>query len=104
MKKYFLKLGYFWVLMLLMILDLWAFDCKYFSFELPGDQTVKVGDSGVYVEGPEGRVYVDDTGVKVSKTGNTSWVLVDNKDRTKKEGDYYVFFQHSVYKVNLKST
>lgn len=91
-------------ILIMMIVQLWAFDCKYFSFQLPGNQNVKVGDNGVYVEGPEGKVYVDDQGVRVENKGNTNWVLIDNRDRAKKEGDYYVFYRHSEYLVNLKVT
>ncbi len=99
------KLPLFLILIIsFFIIRVYSFDCKYFSFELPGNQNVKVSDNGVYVEGPEGKVIVDDTGVKVYSEGNTNWVLMDNRNRINKEGDYYVFFQHSKYKVNLKVT
>ncbi|MCX7870476.1 MAG: hypothetical protein N2485_02735 [bacterium] len=99
------KLALFLILIFsFFIIRAYSFDCKYFSFELPGNQNVKVNDNGVYVEGSEGKVIVDDTGVKVYSQGNTNWILIDNRNRISKEGDYYVLFQHNKYKVNLKVT
>ncbi|MGB9638673.1 MAG: hypothetical protein ACP5RD_05520 [bacterium] len=83
----------------LLLINVYPFDCKYYSFEFSKNQKVTVNDQGVYVEDSEGKVTVDDSGVKVIQN---EWKLIDNRDTTKKDGLYTVFFQHNTYKFNVK--